>query len=363
MIQFYSKNVVILTVAIGARCAVGCAPRTASQEPGVNPETMVRAHTIGILACLVLMAVIVSLGPYSNPDMFIPDQGNLWYYWKLAEPTFWTHFSAWGLYALHQIGLWGLIAWAQIKRPGYSRTLHPVNVIAIAFNLLFVALHIAQTKYLYDGLAQDTSVLSSQFSVIFLLVFVLMMENSRRGLFFGHKIDFVEKPVGFIRRYHGYYFSWAVIYTFWFHPIEDNLGHLLGTFYILLLLLQGSMFFTRFHRDRVWTLLLEVFVLFHGAMVAYLTIPGDHWQMFLFGFLTLFVITQMHGIGLGRKARWGIVLTYLLCVLYTYWGRDLQFMEVIRIPAAEFALVYVFAALAWLPFLLRALKNRTSSQG
>jgi hypothetical protein len=322
---------------------------------------MIMQHTLGIIACLLIMALVVAMGPYSSPDMFVPDQGDFWYYWQLAEPNFWTRFWAWTLYALHQIGLWGLIAWAQIKRPKYTSTLHPINVIALSFNLLFVGLHIVQTKFSYDGLAQDTSVQSSQFSVIFLLVFVLMMENSRRGLFFGHKIDFVERPVGFIRRYHGYYFSWAIVYTFWFHPIEDNLGHLLGTFYILLLLLQGSMFFTRFHRDRVWTALLEVFVLIHGAMVAYLTIVGDHWQMFLFGFATLFVITQMHGIGLGRKARWGIVLTYALCVLYTYSGRWLDSFEVLRIPVAEFALVYLFAALAWTPLLVRKILQRDKS--
>jgi hypothetical protein len=325
------------------------------QQPG-----KIGQHSLGILACLLIMGIIVALGPYSSADMFVPDKGNLWYYWQLAEPDFWTRFSAWSLYGLHQLGIWALIAWAQIKRPGYTNTLHPVNVAAIVFNLLFVGLHILQTKVYYDGLAQDTSVLSSQFSVIFLLVFVLMMENSRRGLFFGHKIDFVEKPVGFLRRYHGYYFSWAIIYTFWFHPIEDNIGHLLGTFYILMLLLQGSMFFTRFHRDRMWTMLLEVFVLFHGAVVAYLTLAGPHWQMFLFGFLTLFVITQMHGIGLGRKARWGIVITYLLCVLITYWGRGLQFLEVLRIPMAEFALVYLFAAFAWLPVIWLAAKRKLS---
>ena len=309
-------------------------------------------HTTGIIACVLIMAAIVALGPYSSADMFLPDQGPFWYYWKLAEPSFWTHFSAWGLYVLHQLGLWALIAWAQIKRPQYTTTLHPVNVIALLFNLLFVGLHILQTKLFYDGLAQDTSVMSSQFSVIFMLVFVLIMENSRRGLFFGHKIDFVTRPNGFIRRYHGYYFSWAIVYTFWFHPIEDNLGHILGTLYILLLLLQGSLFFTRFHRDRVWTVLLEISVLFHGALVAYLTIPGDHWQMFLFGFLTLFVVTQMHGIGLGRKTRAGIVASYLLCVLFTYWGRGFDWLEVLRIPIAEFALVYLLAALAWTPWLL-----------
>ena len=94
-------------------------------------------------------------------------------------------------------------------------------------------------------------------------------------------------------------------------------------------------------------------------MVAYLTIPGDHWQMFLFGFLTLFVITQMHGIGLGSKTRWGIVITYIGCVIVNYWGRWAESSEIFRIPLAEFGLVYLFAAMAWFPVLLR--KARSSA--
>jgi hypothetical protein len=309
---------------------------------------LISPHIFGIIACLLLTGLIVALGPYSSPEMFLEDQGALWYYWKLAEPDFWSRFSAWSLYALHQLGLWGLIAWAQFQRPGYTRVLHPVNLLALGFNLLFVLLHILQTRFFYDGLAQDTSVLSSQFSVIFMLVFILIMENRRRGLLFGYKFAFMEPAGGFLRRYHGYYFSWAVIYTFWFHPIEDNIGHLLGTFYILLLLLQGSLFFTRFHRDRVWTLLLEVFVLFHGAMVAWLSFQNDHWQMFAFGFLTLFILTQMHGVGLGRKARTALVAVYALCVILNYWGRGWDVLEVTRIPAAELGLAVLIGGAVWL---------------
>jgi hypothetical protein len=318
---------------------------------------MARFHTLGILACLLIMAIIVALGPYSNSEMLLPDQGAHWYYWKLPEPDFWSRFSAWMLYGLHQLGLWGLIAWAQIKRPAYSKTLHPVNVIAIGFNLLFVILHILQTKVFYDGLAQDTPVMASQMSVIFMLVFILIMENSRRGLFFGHKVEFLNEPGSFLRRYHGYYFSWAIIYTFWFHPIEDNVGHLLGTFYTLMLLLQGSLFFTRAHRDSKWTLLLEAFVLFHGAMVAYLTIAGDHWQMFLFGFFTLFILTQIHGVGLGKRSRSLLVMFYVLCVLNTYWGRGWDFLEVTRIPLVEYLLVFICALLIWLALRLRGTKQ------
>ena len=314
---------------------------------------LISPHLLGILGCLLIMAVIVGLGPYSDPSMFLEDRGFSWYYWKLPEPDFWTRFSAWFLYGLHQSGLWLMIAWAQHRRPEYVRGLHPINIIALGFNLLFVALHIAQTRFFYDGLAQDTSVYSSQFSVIFMLVFILIMENRRRGLLFGYRIGFMEPAGGFLRRYHGFYFSWAIVYTFWFHPIEDNIGHLLGTFYILLLLLQGSLFFTRFHRDRLWTMLLEVFVVFHGAMVAWLSFQNDHWQMFLFGFLGLFILTQMHGIGLGKISRALLLAAYLLAVLLNYWGRGWEFVEIFRIPGAELGLAAVIAGVIWLVLRLR----------
>ena len=248
--------------------------------------------------------------------------------------------------------MWWLIASAQRQRPGYTRGLHRINRWALGVNALFVALHIAQTKWTYDGLGQDMSVWSSQFSVIFMLVFILIMETQRRGLLFGHKIGWFAEPGRFLRRYHGYYFSWAIIYTFWFHPIEDNMGHLLGTFYTLMILLQGSLFFTRFHTNRRWTLLLEVFVLLHGAVVAYLTQEAGVWRMFLFGFFGLLVITQMHGVGLGIASRAAVVLAYFLGILFFYWGSPEKLIEVLNIPAAEIGLAFVCAAL--LLWLLRS---------
>jgi hypothetical protein len=62
-----------------------------------------------------------------------------------------------------------------------------VNIVALLMNAFFIALHFLQTHIWYDGLAQDVSVWSSQVSVIIMLVWILLMENSRRGLFFGKK--------------------------------------------------------------------------------------------------------------------------------------------------------------------------------
>ncbi|QFU76497.1 hypothetical protein EY643_12975 [Halioglobus maricola] len=318
----------------------------------LRTDSMRWIYITGLGGCIAIMGLILALAPFSTPDMFVPDQGVHWYYWKLQHPDFWSRFSAWSLYALHQLGLWSVIAWAQAKRPGYTAALHPVNIAALTLNLVFVLLHIGQTKFFYDGLAQDTHVMSSQFSVIFMLVFILLMENSRRGLFFGLKLNFLNGPGGFLRKYHGYYFSWAIVYTFWFHPIEDTLGHLLGTFYTLMLLMQGSLFFTRAHRNRYWTLLLEAFVVLHGAMVAYLSIQGEMWPMFLFGFLAIFVITQIHGIGLGNRTRWLLAIGYIAAVVAHYWGKGSEWIEVLRIPGAEYALVFICAGVIWLLLML-----------
>ena len=164
-------------------------------------------------------------------------------------------------------------------------------------NGLFIVLHLAQTHLWYDGLAQDVSIWSALGSVVVMLVWVLLMENPRRGLFFGRKIGFPRRLTEVARRYHGYYFAWAIIYTFWYHPMEATGGHLIGFLYMFLLMLQGSLLFTRAHMNRWWTLALEVAVLAHGTLVAIMQGEGM-WPMFAFGFGGIFVITQMHGLGL-----------------------------------------------------------------
>ena len=37
---------------------------------------------------------------------------------------------------------------------------------------------------------------------------------------------FPRRLIEAARRYHGYYFAWAIVYTFWYHPMEATTGHL-----------------------------------------------------------------------------------------------------------------------------------------
>jgi hypothetical protein len=206
-------------------------------------------------------------------------------------------------------------------------------------------LHLIQTHLWYDGLAQDVSVFSSQGSVIVLLVWVLLMENNRRGMFFGKKLPLGQEIVRWARTYHGYFFAWAAIYTFWFHPMVSTPGHLIGFIYMFLLLLQGSLMYTRVHVNRYWTLTLEVMVLVHGTLVAVAQGAGL-WPMFFFGFGGIFVITQMHGIGLKLWAKVLILATYAAAVIgvYSQLGWD-RLNEIIRIPFIDYLAVLLLAGL------------------
>ncbi len=197
----------------------------------------------------------------------------------------------------------------------------------------------------YDALAQDVSIWSSQWSVILLLVVVLMMENPRRGMVMGAKAPLSKRAVDFARKYHGYLFAWATIYTFWYHPTESTTGHLVGFFYMFLLLLQGSLFFTRIHLNRYWTFTQEFAVLVHGTMVAVMQGNGM-WPMFGFGFAGILVLTQLHGLGLPTWVRWSTLGAYLAAALWVYSERGIaRIHQISWIPITEYAVVFVVAGL------------------
>jgi hypothetical protein len=282
----------------------------------------------------------------------------------LPEQTWAGQVSAWGLYLAHQVAIWWLIFAAQRNRSRYTTGLHWFNYAALGLNALFILLHVLQTHLWYDGLAQDVSIWSSQWSVIFLLVLILLMENPRRGLFFGYKAPLGQRTVDFVRKYHGYYFAWATIYTFWYHPTEATSGHLVGFFYTFLLLLQGSLFFTRVHLNRYWGFTLEVMVLVHGTLVALMN-AGDMWPMFGFGFAGILVLTQIHGLGLSRWVRGAIMAVYVVAALWVYNGYGLaKIHQITWIPLTEYVVVFAVAGLIGLVlWLVQKIGARRPEQG
>ena len=322
----------------------------------IQNDTRVVVISIGIagLFTLLIWALAGNLARFPH----LPDQGPWWYFWKLSTKQFWPQFTAWSLYLLHQVTVWYLILRIQRSgaKPGHQ--LHRDNWWLLGVNLLFSGLHLLQTQVWYDGLAQDTPVMSSQGSVIVMLVLILIMENNRRGLFFGKTIKLHQPTVNGIRRYHGYYIAWAVIYTFWFHPMEGTSGHLVGFFYMFLLMIQMSVPYTRMHTNYIWTFILEIAVLFHGTVVAIMQHNGM-WPMFFSGFGAMFIITQLYGLKLQKKWTMLATLLYVATVLAIYSGifatdRTLaKLYEVIQIPVIEYGLVFVFVGILSLGFVGR----------
>jgi hypothetical protein len=306
-----------------------------------------RALWLAVLVGLTVTLVIAASDWWLPRPELLPDTGSSWYRWQLPERSALVMVVVWVLYAIHQIGFWALIWYGQRRVARYTDSLHRVNVLALAWNALFVVVHFGQTHFGYDGLAQDVPIWTSQWSVIVLLVWILLMENDRRGLFFGWR---APTPGGigvraWARKYHGYYFAWAAVYTFWFHPMETTPGHLIGFLYMFLILVQGSMFLTRAHVNRNWTIVIEVMVLVHGTLVA-ISSPKQLWFQFAWGFGAIFVVTQMHGLGLPRWSKWTIGLGYVASVagLVALLGTE-RLAQLPRVPIAEYAGVFVLAAL------------------
>ena len=285
----------------------------------------------------------------------LPDSGAAWYYWKLPHPELWATVSMWVLYLAHQISVWTLIVKLKSQPRLPAGRIGRYNLLLLVVNAVFIVLHLVQTALFYDGLAQYTPVWSSQFSVIVMLVFLLILLNARRGLFFGKKVALPPLGVSMTQKVHGFYIAWAVVYTFWFHPMEGTLGHLMGFLYLFLLMGQMSLARTSWHTKIGWLTFLEVFVALHGAVVAILAGNGM-WPMFFFGFMMMFIVTQVYGILKNRIAIAGITASYVALVLVTYSGAlgnlftgtpvgwaDIH--QITWIPIILYALVFVLAYL------------------
>jgi hypothetical protein len=312
-----------------------------------------RVLFIGIFVSILLTYGIWLGGSIPASITKLPDQGLNWYYWKLANPTFWSRVTAWGMYLGHQLSIWGCIWWAQQTQLKYKSALHPINYLMLGINLTFTALHFLQTYIWYDALAQDTSIWASQGAVVLLLVFVLILETPRRGLFFGNPVPFHQQFLQIIKLYHGYFFSFAAIYTFWYHPMEATSGHLIGFLYMFLLLLQSSLIFNRAHVNLWWTFTLEIMVLLHSVIVAWM-LGQTKWPTFLFGFIGILIITQLHGLPVGTWTKRTIYVGFLVSVLavYTLTERGLgRIYEITYIPLIEFGLVgviyFIFVLFLW----------------
>jgi hypothetical protein len=294
-------------------------------------------------AAAMTLVIWLTAGNLANRFDVVNQKFFAFYYpWQTWEPSAMAYITAWVGYALHNILVWVVIFLARKQSPKYQAGFRWFNWAMGAINVVFIVLHWLQTQIWYDGLAIAVPEVTSQGSVILMLVLILILETPRRGLILGKKVKFRKRFLKIVREYHGYIISWGIIYTFWYHPMENTLGHLAGFFYIFLLLAQSVLLFNRAHLNKYWKFTLEAFVLLHGTLVA--IFQGNNlWPMFAYGFGAMIILTQMYGIGLSKAARQILAALFVVGVVlfYTLGGNIAGLNEVIRIPVIEFGLVFV----------------------
>jgi hypothetical protein len=335
-----------------------------TSEKGIKA---VYAWKIAIIVSIIFVTLILILG--SNLSRFtqilLPDQGATWYYWKLPERNASAMMIVWTLYLVHQVGAWGGIYWAQQNLSGklFEKNLSKYNIFMLVWNGIFMTLHLIETHYLFDGLAQDVPIWTSQGSVILMLVFVIIIENRRRGIILGNRLNrpFTAEVMGFFRRIHMYVVAWALVYTFWFHPMAVDPQLVSGFIYMFFLFTQMSLAWTWIHLDTRWIVFLESYVAIHALIVAvYNTLQhgsADMWPMFFTGFAFMFVFTQQYGLKIGRRLNISIIGAYIMFIVWLYlpgpigYGRGLEYLtraEFLWIPIILYALALIMSGVVFL---------------
>jgi hypothetical protein len=196
-----------------------------------------------------------------------------------------------------------------------------------------------------------------------MLAIVLILENPRRGFFRGRKAGkpLTVQVVGFFRRTHMFIFAWALVYTFWFHPMATDPQLISGFFYMFLLFTQITLAWTPIHQDKRWIILLESYVAIHAVVVAIWNTEffggAVMWPMFFTGFAFMFVFTYMYAFRVSRKVYWSVTTIYMAFLAWLYLPEPLGFgrsvlnltrLEFLWIPLILYGLAALFAALSYL---------------
>lgn len=334
-----------------------------------KPKTAVYVWFGSIIFAILFTILIWVLGPNLNhfTSILIPLNDINHYYWKLPVKDYWSMIIVWIFYLANQILIWGAIYWAQKNlttekvNPTYDLTRY--NLVVLVIMVFFIFLHLLQTHLWFDGLAQDVPIITSQGSVILMLAIALVLLNPVQGLFLGKKAGkpFTAKVTEFIKHTHMYIISWALIYTFWFHPMATDPQLLTGFFFMFLLFTQMALAYTKIHLDLRWIVVLQSWVALHAVFVAvYNTLyfgNTNMWPMFFSGFAFMFVFTYMYALNVKKYIKWLVTAAYIIFVAFIYipapygFGRDPSFLlrlEFLWIPIILYGLAALVALIVFL---------------
>ena len=247
------------------------------------------------------------------------------YQFALASPTTVSFVLPWLCYLCHQLPhIW--IVWrAVILQPGYSNQWRWFNWALFKLNLAAIVVKFIQTNTTYDGMSAHLPLAFGIGTVAGMLACVYTMRIPTRGLLFGFgsRIQCINEAARFMRKWHGLYISFALVNDFWYHPFEATAGHQLGILNDALLLWQSTLIYTHAHRNKFWTLALELLVLPHSACIAFTRSNGVMAGQFGFGYLLILIMHQMHEAVFSRLQKVLLALTAVVAIGLTYSSRVL----------------------------------------
>jgi len=356
------------------------------------------ARALGVVAALAFGAVIAATGGHplaSHPPPAVRAAAfdYPWVDRSAGAVGAFRYWSAWLLYGAHQVGHWALV-WVASRRKGGGQAparrrsaagahaagdgpggptvgrpssaapaappptdAHSLcwwHVATLAHHAAFCAARVAHTRWVsYNGLARDVHELTSLSAVAALLVWVWLLRSPTRGVCGGASLPLPggRRAAAALHRAavatHGYFFSWAAVYTLWYHPAVATPAHVTGFVYLALLLVQSGIAGTAAHVAGGWVTALEVGVAVHAAATAAAAPVRAGGRslvpLFGWGFATTFVAVHLHGGGRRRSTRAGVTAAYVAAAaaaVGTGWGGTRPY-HIVAIAVVDYAMLAV----------------------
>ena len=343
---------------------------------------------VGVGVCVVVVLLTKLLGGRLRRNFHpLPVwRGVLWYRWKSLPSKEAREFSlftgvnfphsfrlrakwAWLGFLLHFIFLTGMIVWAQVHFSGrsahncptpsspdwcgWTNELEPIHFMFLAGTGVFILLHLLQTHYGYDGIAQDSPELVPIIGTVLALCVLALMQQTERGLVFGYGLshDTFVALTNIARRFHPFIVGWDIVFTFWYHPMEGGSHHLHGLLPLLCVMVQGCLLFSTAHLNPLWRVGLELLGFPHALYVEWSHPERGRWKMFLTGVLLTPIVVHFHIFKISVALTTALLACYVTIFLYLY--RDMpwsKWSEPLHFPAIIFFLIFVIYGVTYIPY-------------
>ena len=242
------------------------------------------------------------------------------------------------MYIFHQLAHWAMVYYARTHLKS-SHELQPFHYWMAGMNLVFVWLHVAQSYLFLDNISYRLP-LELPIIVLGLSYWFLTAKSSGRGLMFGYTFPYFQDIAEVAEASLPYYFSFVVLFSFWYKPFIDKfMLFLLRLAVELIFITHSCLIQTHVHENKYWNLLLELMVLSYLSIICIFpaSTPRPTFEFILLSlfYAAVFAISQMHGLNfLTRMMKIVIaVLLIFLVILFDFRNPDFVFVVILALVA------------------------------